>query len=519
MRATDPNCGASAGDVTGPIGSFRGHMASPSRLRPLVLGMYSRSAPFRRSHEGAITDREPLKTRESSPAPAPGPRRVGAGAALLGVALLTGLGLRLAPILAADFPLRDGGLFVTMAHDIRNAGFGLPEFSTFYAGYVPFAYPPLGIYILALIPGDPIATERWLPLVWSMLAIPGIYLLARELSDNLRAGLTALIFAAMPVTWAIEGGGVTRALALFLLLLALWRMAVLVRLPGLRNAAIAGALAGTAVLAHPAVGFLGVASGALLLAFRPSRRGLAFGALAGIVAAAVISPWLVMVVVRYGAGSVLAAGGSHHLEETLGRLLTLGPSAIGALDFVLPLALFGLVLAVHRREWLVPAWLVLLIVIPGGEGRYAAIAWAMLAAVGALAIADASRSAGALKLATSIGFGWLFVASLLAGYQQFAAIPRELRSAISLMGADTAPGMRFAIVTDDARLEAPLLDWFPTLSGRISLGTYMGLEWTTVEQWDATVALDDRIQHGEIPPNADRIFRVDRGSASSVSAR
>ena len=448
-----------------------------------------------------------------------GPRQVGVGAALLGVALMTGLGLRLAPILAADFPLKDGGLFVTMAHDIRNAGFALPEFSTFNAGNVPFAYPPLGIYILALIPGDPIATERWLPLVWSLLAIPGIYLLARELTDEWRAGITALIFAAMPVTWAIEGGGVTRALALTMLLLALWRTAVLVRLPGARNAAVTGVLAGAAILVHPAVGFSGLASGALLLALTPSRRGLGYMGMAGMVAAAVIAPWLATVVIRYGPGAILAAGGSHHLDETLGRLLTVGPSAIGALDFVLPLALLGLVMVVHRREWLLPAWIALLVVVPGGEGRYAALAWAMLAAVGALSIADAARSVGALRLAAGIGFAWLFAASLLAGYRLFYAIPANIRTAIVQAGVETTPGTRFAIVTDETRLHAPLLDWFPTLSGRISVATYMGLEWTTVERWDATVALDDRIQRGQIPASADFIFRVARGSASWSSAR
>ena len=438
---------------------------------------------------------------------------------MLGVALLAGIGLRLAPILAADFPLKDGGLFVTMAHDIRNAGFGLPEFSTFNTGQVPFAYPPLGIYILALIPGDPITTERWLPLVWSVLSIPAVYLLARELTDEWRAGMTALLFAAMPVTWAIEGGGVTRALALVLLLLALWRMAVLVRAPGTRNALLVGVLAGTAILAHPAVGFTGLVSCALLLVSSPSLRGLAFGGMAGLVAAAVISPWLIIVVVRYGVGAILAAGGAHHLDETLGRLLTVGPSGIGTLDFVLPLALLGLAMGLHRREWQVPVWLALLIVVPGGEGRYAAIAWAMLAAVGALAIADAARSAGATRLTAGIGLAWLLGATLLAAYQQFPAIPSEVRTAISRAGADTAPGTRFAIVTDEAQLHGAILDWFPTLSRRISLGTYMGLEWTTVKQWDATVALDDRIQEGEIPEGADRVFRVEGGSASSVSPR
>lgn len=457
--------------------------------------------------------------RDISPIAPRGRQTVDIGVALLGVALITGLGLRLAPILASDFPLRDGGLFVTMAHDIRNAGFALPEFSTFNYGNVPFAYPPLGLYILSLIPGDPIVIERWLPLVWSMLAIPASYLLAREITDSRRGGIAALIFAAMPVTWAIEGGGVTRALAFALLLLALWRLAALVRAPGLGNAVLAGGLAGLAMLAHPAVGPSGLASGALLFAFTPTRRGLAFTGIAGIIAALVIAPWGAMVIIRYGLGTILAGASAHHTEETLGRLLVVGPSWIGTLDFVLPLALLGLAMVVHRREWLVPLWLVLLLLIPGGEGRYAAIVWAMLAATGAVTIAESVRSAGALKVTAGIGFAWLFAASLLTGYQEFYAIPRDIRAAMVSAGSHTPPGAHFAIVRDDPRLEAMLLDWFPTLSGRISVGTYQGLEWTSVEQSDATLAVNDRIQAGQIPATADFIFRVSEGSASWEPAR
>jgi 4-amino-4-deoxy-L-arabinose transferase-like glycosyltransferase len=433
---------------------------------------------------------------------------------MLGVALITGLGLRLAPILASDFPLRDGGLFVTMASDIRHASFGLPLFSTFNTGEVPFAYPPLGLYILALVPGDPILTERWLPLLWSLLAIPAAYLLAREITDEWRAGLAALIFAAMPVTWAIEGGGVTRALALVLLLLALWRVAILLRVPEIRNALLAGALAGLAVLAHPAVGPSGLASGAVLFAFTASRRGAAFLAVAAAVGALIVTPWLAVVIGRYGLDVILAGGSAHHTDETLRQFLTVGPSWIGTLDFVLPLALLGLALVLHRRQWLLPAWLLLLFIVPGGEGRYAAIIWAMLAATGAATIAEAVRSVGALRVAGVIGFAWLVVASLLAGYARFYPIPSGIREVMVEAGRDTAPGARFAIVTDDSRLEAMLLDWFPTLSGRISVGTYQGLEWTSVEQSDATVALNDEIQGGEIPASADFVFRVSQGSAS-----
>src|SRR5438132_7613028 len=436
------------------------------------------------------------------------------GLGLLGLALVIGLALRLAPILPADFPLRDGGLFVTMANDIRHAGFGLPQFSSYNTGDIPFAYPPLGLYLLALIPGDPITTERWLPLVWSMVAIPGAYLLARELTDERRAGLAALIFAAMPVTWAIEGGGVTRALALALLLFALWRVAVLLRMPGVRNAAFAGVLAGAALLTHPAVGPTGLASAALLFLFSPSRRGLAALVGAGLLAVLIALPWLALVLVRYGSGAIVAAGTAHHGEETLGRFLTLGPSWIGALDFVLPTALLGLVTVIHRRQWLLPAWVVLLVMVPGGEGGYAAVVWAMLAATGALTVADALASAGGLKVAAGLGLTWLFVAALLAGYQRFHGLPDALRATIVQAGSQVPPGARFAVETDDPGLEQALLDWFPTLSNRISLGTYLGLEWTTPDRWNATVALDDRIQQGDIPPDADYVFRFDHGVAS-----
>jgi len=442
------------------------------------------------------------------------PRRIPEGSLLLAVALTMGLVLRLAPILVSDFPLRDGGLFVTMARDLRNAGFAPPMYSSFNAGDVPFAYPPLGLYMLALIPGDPITTERWLPVVWSMLAIITAYLLARELTEERTAGLAAIVFAAMPVAWAIEGGGVTRALAFALLLAALWRVAVALRAPGVRNAALAGVLAGLAILSHPAVGPTGVASSLLLLTSRRSWRGSATLAGAFVVGGAVVAPWLVFVISRWGVGAILAAGGAHHAEETLGRFLTVGPSWIGTLDFVLPLALLGLVVVARRREWLLPVWVVLLIVVPGGEGRYAAIVWAMLAAIGVQILIPPLKALGAVRIGAGVGIAWVFIAALLTGYARFPALAPTIRSAMAEAGAATPPNTRFAVVIDDPGMEQPVLDWFPTLSARISVGTYQGLEWTSVEKSDEVVALDDRIQAGQIPPDVDAIFQIKGGVAS-----
>jgi 4-amino-4-deoxy-L-arabinose transferase-like glycosyltransferase len=352
-----------------------------------------------------------------------------------------------------------------------------------------------------------------------MLAIPAAYLLAKELLDELRAGIAAVIFAAMPVAWAIEGGGVTRALAFALLLLALWRVAVLLRAPTLGRATMVGILGGAAVLTHPAVGPAGLAIAALLFAFRPSRRGLVALGGSGLLAGVLVAPWLAITLIRYGSESVITAAASHATESAIGRLLTFGPSWIGTLDFVLPLGLVGMAIVAHRREWLLPVWVSLMLVVPGGEGRYAAVAWAMLAATGAVLIGQRMAADGALKLAAGIGFAWLFLASLGAGYQSFSAIPGGVREAMAAAGRDVPETARFAVVTDSGRLEHSVLDWFPTLSGRVSIGTFMGLEWTTAENWEHVVALSHRIARGEIPAGADYVFTAVGGSATWAPAR
>jgi 4-amino-4-deoxy-L-arabinose transferase-like glycosyltransferase len=441
-------------------------------------------------------------------------RRIGPGPALLGIAVSLSVLLRGALVISSDFPLRDGGLFVTMAHNIRNAGFALPQFSTFNAGDIPFAYPPLGLYILAVIPGDPITTERWLPLLWSLLAIPGLYLLAREFVSERIAGVTTLLFALMPVTWAIEGAGVTRALAFALLVWSLWAAKKAVSHPSVRGAAVAGFLGGLAGLTHPAIGPAWLLSVSLFFAFKPSRRSLAtlLGVIA--VAATTVAPWLLLVVSRHGVGVLLSAGTSHGLSETLGRLLSAGPSYIGVLDLVLPLALVGIAVMAHRREWILPLWLALLVVVPGGEGRYAAMGWALLAGIGAITIADALAETGAQRTASVLALTVLMFGAVVAGYQTFRSISPQIRSVMSEAGRAAPPGTRFAVYSDDARLEAPILDWFPTLSRQVSIGTYMGLEWTTAQHWAETVAIHHRIQNGEIPDEATAIFRVRDGVAT-----
>ena len=427
------------------------------------------------------------------------------------LALVFGLLLRLAPIVITDFPLGDGGLFASMALDIRAAGFALPEHASYNGGGIPFMYPPLGLYVLAAVPGDPISTLRWLPLFWSLVAIAAGWLLVRELTDDVTASVAAVAFAAMPLAWAIEGGGATRALGLALLYLALWAVLWTFRRGTLWAALLAGVLGGLALLSHPAVAPAGIGSAVLFLAFRFSRRNALLLLGAGLVAAAVVAPWFLTVTARHGFDALAAGFGSHDEESIVTRLFVYGPTWIGPMDLVIGAALVGAAVCIARRQWLPLAWLLVLLVVPGGGGRYATLVWALLAAIGVLAIRPALTAQGAARYAMVGAAGLLFIAALIAGYQRFQAIPGPVRERMAQVREETPASATFAVRVDAGSLE-PVIEWFPMLAERRSVGSYMGLEWSP-DAWEEARLVNAAIQAGGVPPSASHLFVVEDGLA------
>ena len=221
------------------------------------------------------------------------------------------IAIRAAPVLLADFPLGDGGLFAVMAADLRHAEFTLPRVTSYNDGTIPFVYPPFGIYLLALIPGDPVQTERWLPLVFSYLATGAAFLLARSMAGLRVALVTAAAVTVMPITWAIQGGGVVRGLGFALLLLTLWRVKVMLDTPTIVNAITTGLVGAAALLSHPAVGPVGVVSSLLFLTARPSRLGAVCLLVAASIAALAVAPWVLAVVSMHGIRPWLRGATAH----------------------------------------------------------------------------------------------------------------------------------------------------------------------------------------------------------------
>ena len=156
--------------------------------------------------------------------PAPSSRRYGiAVAAVLGIAFV----VRAAFVLGSDFPLNDGGMFLQMTRDLQGSGYALPAYTSYNGGAVPFAYPPLGFYLAAIIdavtPLSLAGVFRFLPLIASFAAVAAFLFMARTLLPTRTHVITALVaFATLPATfqWMLMGGGVTRAPGFVFALLA-----------------------------------------------------------------------------------------------------------------------------------------------------------------------------------------------------------------------------------------------------------------------------------------------------------
>jgi hypothetical protein len=163
---------------------------------------------------------------------------------------------------------------------------------------------------------------------------------------------------------------------------------------------------------------------------------------------------------------------------------------------------------------MVPAWVLVLVLVPGGAGRYAGVAWAMLAAGGALGVLDALRSARARSVIAGIGVAFLFVASLLAGYEHYHALPPAVQSAAITAGGGFPGSTRFGIMSDASGGGEAILDWFPALSGQISVGTFQGLEFTTPGRWKQAIRNNLALQTGTVPAGVDLLFVVRDGGAT-----
>jgi hypothetical protein len=433
---------------------------------------------------------------------------------LVPAALALALAVRLPTFVATDFPINDGAMFFSMVRDLIASDLRLPAFTTYNGGTIPFAYPPLGLYLAAVLAklgiADPAALVRYLPLLANLATIAAFCFLALELLGRGRAAAFAcLLFPLLPYSfqWVTMGGGVTRSFGfLFALLTAMWAHRAAVRGDPWHAAAAGGATA-AAVLSHPEAGLFACATLALMfLLYRRDRAGLLQLLLVAASVVALTAPWWGMVLARHGPGPFLAA--SRTSEWSLSFVVALGMLALTAeplLSVTGVLAALGLFAELARGRWLLPAWTVLTLAVvprsahtpltmPFSLAAGVALAEVILPALDAFARGCLGHDGGGVRRRLLAGFrravppvlaGWVLGYGILSNWTNFnlgragtrCLMPPE-RIAMAWVAAHTPPASTFVVVSAPASWFADAaLEWFPTLSARRCLNTVQGAEW------------------------------------------
>jgi hypothetical protein len=447
-------------------------------------------------------------------------------ALLLLIAVFFGGLVRFMPALITRFPLNDGGMFYTMAQELSANGYVLPATTSYNGLDLPYAYPPLGIYLASLLADvgriPLLAVFLWLPPILATLAIPAFYLFSRALlADKLRASLAALFFALTPGSydWHLMGGGVTRALGfLFLLLAAFYVLRLFgsrtsVRTTGglksalrnlksalrslksaLRNLIPAILFCSLAVLSHPEVGLQTAGICAILWLFLGrTRRGALNAFLVVIGVFLLTAPWWGTVLSQHGLAPFLSAlqTGQHTTVNWPHLFFGLFSS-----DEFIPLLLFlrlaGLVYAIWKREYLLLSLLLIPALLdPRSAASIALLAFSMMSALGFLDLLPPLQKLRGVELhpilnyrtGTVTLFLLTFILFVECGLLNFRLVNTTLttdeRSAMGWLADNIPPDQNFLLVTGKTySMSDPVQEWFPVFAGQHSQSTLQGLEWT-----------------------------------------
>ncbi len=442
-----------------------------------------------------------------------GTSTLGATFRAVSIPVFAGLLVRAIPVLTANFPLNDGGLFYTMTRDLQHADFLLPATTSYNGLGIPFAYPPLAFYLAGLLSSIPglglLDLFRFLPLIISTLTIPIVYLLARELlSSRFQALLATWAFALLPraFDWSIAGGGVTRSLGMLLATLAILEGARFYRTSQVRHGIQMAVCAALAVLSHPGSAlFTGISLALLYLALGRTRRSLRDSVLLGALAVALTSPWWLTVISAHGLDPFLSGGqSSTDLQASFQHLATFTFTDEPYSTFLAVVGLVGLLHQVARGRYLLPAWVVVVFAIDPRSASAVMLPLAMLIAVAVdevLLAAPARASAGSgIDPLWPTGvlrdrFGrWMLVVGLMLGLfgavkasgtiaSPLHALAEPNRDAMAWIHDHVPPTAEFLVVSGSDWFVDADAEWFPVLTGHHSLNTVQGYEWLGRYSW------------------------------------
>lgn len=439
----------------------------------------------------------------------------------LTLAFVLGVFVRLFPVLTADFPLNDGGLFFTMSEDLQRSGYVLPEYTTYNHSQLPFAYSPLAFYITAAV-GDLTASElvtivRILPAVLSSLTLGAFFLLARELlSSEQQVLIATFAFAFIPRSfeWLIMGGGLTRALGMLCFLLTVWRVVLLYRSDSKRYIPEVALWGGLVILSHPGMAWLTVFScGVLFVFLGRNRRAFVHSLLVMGGVAFLVFAWVLAVVEKHSFSVFVSALHTSsffpYWIATLFNAISLSGEPV--VQILLIIGYLGLVECIVQKQYLIPTWLLFVMLLsPRSAPTDASFLLALLIAVGvdrillpSLEVLRSKIDGGSANPASLARSSYAALTVLFVYAFSTASISwmPELHPGTALRPISEAdqramywiaqaenetilPESRFLVLTSaDFWQTDAVLEWFPSLARHKSITTVQGHEWLPENQF------------------------------------
>lgn len=422
------------------------------------------------------------------------------------ISLLAGSIITASYYLNHPYPSYATALFPHMAEVLIENGYRRPETIPFYTeGGVPFAYPPLMFYVMAILIDlgvDPFVLIRLLPGIAITLALIPYFYLAREFLSVREAGFATVILAVAPqvVRWHISGGGTVRGPAFLLVITGLYVGVRLFKTRDRQYILPGAVLFGLAMLTHPVyMAYFGISYLVLFAVFDPTVRGLLHGAAVATVGAIIGAPWWLSVSLVHGPETILNASETHgglfdsELEGIIADVLLFHNVSYPSEMLIASFVLIGGVYMLSKRRYALPVWFVVTTVmitqprfayVPGAMLIGAAVAGGVVPWLAEVASGEGDRTAVTTialvaLVCTTTWFGALYVTGDPPGEDRNAMSSYVDHGDIEAMewaSEETSPDATFVVLGDQA-------EWFPYVAERTGLTGWWGVEWTTPEQY------------------------------------
>lgn len=427
--------------------------------------------------------------------------------------MFLGIFVRAWLIMRSNFPLNDGGMFYTMINELVDNKFALPLYTSYNQNYIPFAYPPLSLYLLAFlkyIGFDLLSLMRFLPVVINIFTIPVFYSVCRKvLKTETQVFFAALTFAVLPpiYEWLIMGGGITRSPAFFFSILA-WDQSFKIKNTHLSKDIISTILfTALSGLCHIEIFLVTVILVLITLVFNKQRQyylknGLLY--LTGILL--LVFPYWAIIIGRFGLSPFIAAlfSGEFDLVDSLLRLLFGSITGENMFTPIAVIALLGLIILFLKKEYLLIIYIVAIILFdPRSLARSLSLPISFLSGIGFDMIVVAfSRfysenkannfqtdqnhpNSETIPLVIIIIFSYIMIRTavtstvfLVLPNSSLEYLPDNDKIAMEWIEENTGDNENFLVLSPPVNWEKDYRsEWFPALSKRRSINTVQGSEW------------------------------------------